>query len=158
MAAKKDEAATVTMEGVRLIFRNFAGEEGQYNPKGSRNFAVVIPEAEAKKMLRDNWNVKQLDPREEGDEGTWYLPVAVSFKNYPPRITVITSISNNRTVLSESQVEVLDWAEIENVDLIVRAYNWSANGKGGVKAYLKTMFVTIKEDELEQKYAVTGGE
>jgi hypothetical protein len=39
----------------------------------------------------------------------------------------------------------------------VRPYAWDVNGKTGVKAYLKTLFVTIDEDALELKYGQTGG-
>ena len=41
---------TVLMEGVRIIFRNFAGREGQYNREGDRNFAVLLDDKVANAM------------------------------------------------------------------------------------------------------------
>lgn len=144
---------TVLMEGVRIIFRNFAGKEGQYNREGDRNFAVLLDDATAQAMAEDNWNVKWLRPRNEDEEETpqAYLPVSVNFKGRPPRIVLITS--RGRTNLDESQVEMLDWADILNVDLIVRPYEWTVNQKSGVKAYLQSIYVTIEEDALEIKYS-----
>jgi hypothetical protein len=60
---------TVLMEGVRIIFRNFAGKEGQYNREGDRNFGVILPDDVAQQMLADGWNVKYLKPREERCRG-----------------------------------------------------------------------------------------
>lgn len=148
----------VTMEDVRIIFRNFGGIEGTYNRAGDRNFAVLLNDDVAKAMDEDGWNVKWLKPREEGDEPQAYLPVSVHFskkKNVkPPRIVMITH--NGRNVLKEDTVEVLDWVDIAMVDLIVRPYEWEVNGKTGTKAYLQSIFVTIREDELELKYAEDG--
>lgn len=144
---------TVLMEGVRIIFRNFSGREGQYNREGDRNFAVLLDEKVAHDMAEDNWNVKWLRPRgdEEGEAPQAYLPISVNFKGRPPRIVVITSRGRNN--LDESQVEMLDWVDIINVDLIVRPYEWTVNNKSGVKAYLQSIYVTIEEDPLEIKYA-----
>jgi hypothetical protein len=143
---------TVLMEGVRIIFRNFSGKEGKYNREGDRNFAVLLDDAVATAMAEDNWNVKWLPPRGEDEEETpqAYLPVSVSYKGRPPRIVMITS--RGRTNIDDTQVEMLDWATIVNVDLIVRPYEWTVNGKSGVKAYLQSLYVTIEEDELERKY------
>ncbi len=138
-------------ENCELMFRNFAGESTQYNPKGIRNFCVKIPDPDiAKSMENDGWNVKYLKPREEGEDPTAYLQVAVSFANVPPKIVLLSS--KGRTILDESNVHILDYAEIANVDLIINPYNWSVSGKSGVKAYLKSMYVTIREDALELKY------
>lgn len=145
---------TVLMEGVRIIFRNFSGKEGQYNREGDRNFAVLLDAKVAADMGEDGWNVKWLRPRndeEEGEEPQAYLPISVNFKGRPPRIVLITS--RGRTNLDESQVETLDWVDILNVDLIVRPYEWTVNGKSGVKAYLQSIYVTIEEDPLELKYS-----
>lgn len=150
---------TVLMEGVRIIFRNFAGKEGQYNREGDRNFGVLLDPQVAEAMANDGWNVKWLKPREDDEEETEqaWLPVTVRFdKGRPPRIALITS--RGRTTMDESEVEMLDWADITNIDLIVRPYTWEVSGKSGVKAYLQSMYVTIEEDELERKYAELEGQ
>jgi hypothetical protein len=141
------------MEGVRIVFRNFAGKEGQYNREGDRNFAVLLDDTVANSMAEDGWNVKWLKPREEEAEESAqaYLQVSVSYKGRPPRIVLITS--RGRSNLDENQVEMLDWADITNVDLIVRPYEWTVNQKTGIKAYLQSIYVTIEEDPLELKYA-----
>jgi hypothetical protein len=147
-----DQAKTFMIEDAQIIFRNFAGKEGQYNREGDRNFAVIIPPKVAKDMDEDGWNIKYLTPREDGDIPTAYIQVSVNFKNRPPRVVMITSTA--RTNLSDETVEVLDWADFRTVDLIARGYEWDVNGKTGVKAYLQSLFVTIEEDALERKYAI----
>lgn len=147
-----DDAKTFMIEDARIIFRNFTGREDKYNREGDRNFAVVLPEDVAEQMSKDGWNVRYLDPREEGDEPTPYISVAVNFNNRPPRVVLLTSTT--RTQLDERSVEVLDWSDIRTADLIARGYDWTVNGKSGTKAYLQSLFVTIEEDALERKYAV----
>ncbi len=146
---------TVLMEGVKIIFRNFEGKEGQYNRAGDRNFAVLLDDAVAETLASDGWNVKWLKPREDAEEGEVpqaYLQVTANFdKGRPPRVVMITS--RGRTNLDEDTVDMLDWADVQNTDLIVRPYEWSVNGKTGVKAYLQSIYVTVEEDELERKYA-----
>lgn len=142
----------ITIEDARIIFRNFSGNEGKYNAKGQRNFNVLIDDELAERLLADGWNVKYLKPYEEGDEPQARLEVKVEYeKGKPPRVVMITS--RGRTNLDESTVSILDWAEFEIVDLIINPHYWEVNGKSGIKAYLKTIFVTIREDELEKKYA-----
>jgi hypothetical protein len=149
------DKGTVMMEGVRIIFRNFQGKEGQYNRAGDRNFGVILPPDIAETMLADGWNVKYLKPREEDDDDeteTPWLSVSVNFdKGRPPRVVMVTS--RGRTNLDADSIEMLDWADITNVDLIVRPYTWEVSGRTGIKAYLHSLYVTIEEDELERKYA-----
>jgi len=140
----------VVMEDMRIIFRNFAGKEGMYNREGDRNFSVLLDDQVATAMAKDGWNVKWLKAREEGEAEQAYLQVSVNFKGRPPSVVMITS--RGRTNLTEDDVELLDWADIRVADLIVRPYDWSVNGKSGIKAYLQSIFVTIEEDALQLKY------
>jgi hypothetical protein len=145
---------TVLMEGVRLVFRNFTGKEGQYNREGDRNFGVILPEDTAEAMAADGWNVKWLQPRDddEGEEQTPWLPVKIGYgRGRPPKIMLVTE--RGRTALDENTIDTLDWADITNVDLIVRPYNYDVGGRTGIAAYVQSMYVTIEEDALERKYA-----
>ena len=141
----------IAIENAHIMFRNFRGEASKFNAAGKRNFCVRLDQDIADQMIDDGWNVKFLRPREEGDEPTPYIQVAVSFDNIEPNIFAITGHHKNR--LNSDTIDIIDYAEIENIDLIIRPYNWEVNGKTGVKAYVKNMYVTLAEDEFADKYA-----
>ena len=146
----KKKLKNIVLEDVPIMFKNFSGREGKFNREGDRNFCAVLPPEVAEAMFKDGWKVKTLDPREEGDAPLHYIQVAVRFGQYPPRIVMLTS--RGKTNVEESEVNLLDLAMIEKADLIIRPYEWEVNGNYGVKAYLKSLYVTIQEDELEYKY------
>ena len=134
----------------RGAYRNFAGERTQFNPAGKRTFVVILDEEEGHRIENLGWHIRWREPREIGDPRVAMLTVECRFGDYPPHVTLISG--NNRTPLDESNIAILDGAEIERCDLIVRPYNWEVNGKTGTKAYVKTMYVTLQEDDFGGRY------
>jgi hypothetical protein len=145
----------IVIENARIGFRNFSGKAGKFNPEGRRNFCVFIEGDLGRRLEDDGWNVRWLEPKDESEEKQAYLQVSVSYDNIPPKILIISS--KGKTVLDNTSIGILDWAEIAEIDLVIRPYNWTLhegtkNEKRGVKAYVKSMYVTIVEDEFEKKY------
>lgn len=149
------EDRTVIMEGVRLIYRNFAGREGMYNDEGDRNFAVLLDDDVAEKLARDGWHIKYIKPATEYDEPQPYIQVALKFGKRPPLIVLITMIKGEwrKTVLSEDDILVLDWVDVQNADLIIRPFEWVFGGRTGVKAYLNELYITVRQNRLVEKYS-----
>ena len=139
----------LVIEGAKLIFKNFAGEESKFNRRGNRNFCVVLEQEDAINLMDAGWNIKELNTRED-EEPLYYLQTSVSFDNIPPKVVLISG--RTKTMLDDTTIDTLDYAEIANVDLIIRPYHWEVNGKTGIKAYLKTMYVTVEVDEFAVKY------
>lgn len=141
------------VKNASIMFRNFRGEGKKFNPEGRRNFCVIFEEEDAVRLKEDGWNVRLREPAEEGDPMTGTLQVEVSYKNprYIPKIVLVTS--NGKTPLDEEDIHILDSAAIEKIDLAIRPREWEDNdGNMRIKAYLKTMYVTIEEDEFEEDY------
>lgn len=152
----------VTVENAQIILRNFSGRITEYNENGHRTFGCLLPPDIAEVMQRDGWNIKFTKVREDGDVPLPWVPVAVSYKNRPPRIVTVTKRFNQatgefeqvRTSIPEELVEMLDYVDMSHVDLILNPYSWSASGNTGVKAYLKALYITIDMDPLEARYAM----
>lgn len=143
----------LVLENATIVFRNFEGKEGKFNPAGRRNFCVLLEEDIAKDLKDHGWNIKYLSPREEGDTPQAYLQVSLNYNSYAPNVYLVSSRGKNR--LDEEDVKILDWADLANVDMVIRPYEWEVNGKKGIKAYLKTMYAVIEESPLEEKYINT---
>lgn len=141
----------LSIENAKIIFRNFEGREDRFNRAGNRNFSVIIEDKEeALRLINDDWNLKVLKPRDPDESIAYYLPVTVNMEGN----TSVKLITNkNINTLDADSVSQLDYIEIDAVDLILRPYDWEVNGKSGRKAYLKTAYVTMVEDEFADKYA-----
>lgn len=132
-------------------FRNFAGEKSQFNPTGKRTFTVIFDEATGQALAQEGWHIRWREPRDEMDDRVALLQVEVKFGDYSPKIMLISG--NDRTLLDESNIAILDTAEIGKADIIIRPYNWEVNGNIGTKAYVKSMYVTLQDDDFGGRYA-----
>jgi hypothetical protein len=102
-----------------------------YNAKGDRNFAVILDQDVAQQLANDGWNIKQLKPREDEDEPTPYLSVAVKMDGKrPPNIIMIGGDSGTRT--SSTRTPSACWTvDIGNIDMVLRPFDWEVNGNTG---------------------------
>ena len=146
----RTDVPNISIDNAQIRFRNFTGEPTKFDKAGGkRTFSVILDAEMADKLREDGWNVKSWEP-EGADEPIYHLPVEISYKIYPPKIWMISG--NKKTMLQEDTISALQYAEFTKVQLIIRPYCWEVNGKSGIKAYVKAMYVTIEEDEFEKEY------
>ena len=143
----------LVVKDARIFFRNFSGRPTKFNQSGGkRSFCLMLDQELADRLAAEGWNVKILDPRDPEDKPQPFLRVEVAYSYRKPHIVTLTSGGKRKTTISEETVDMLDYAEIERIDLSIHPYEWNVNGASGVKAYLKSMYVTLEEDELEELY------
>lgn len=145
------------VQNARIMFKNFAGNESEYNRKGDANFALVVANPEvAEQLANEGWNVKIWTPKNGGDP-IQYVRVNSTFNEYGPRIFII---DNNgmipSTPISAEEAGLLDRADIAYIDLTISPYHWERNIRGehseGISAYLKEMYVTLNRSPFESRY------
>lgn len=146
------------IDDARIIYRNFSGEGSKFNREGDRNFAVIIPNQEiADALMADknefgaSWNVKVKPPREEGDDPFMFLPVKLKFNGRGPHIYIQSGTALNK--IGEEDVAMLDDLDIESVDLDIRPYDDTINGKPFRAAYLQSMKVVQNIDRFAARMA-----
>lgn len=143
------------IEGGRMIYRNFSGRKDQYNAAGNRNFGVCVDDEMAENLKADGWRVKYLRARPDDPEQhqqAW-LPVKVNMDGQrPPIVYLITS--RGKLQLDADTIGQLDVVRVRNADMVIRPYIYPATPTrdSGVAAYLRALYVTIEEDDLELKY------
>lgn len=136
------------IDGRDIIYRNFNGAVSRFNNTGAKKFTVRLSEENAIDLKQKGFNVKQKEL--DNGEFTYQLEICINYGSYAPNIYAITG--NTKKLLDDNTVKTLQGADIINVDLCIRPYDWEVNGKVGVKAYVKYMYVTIEEDPFAGDY------
>lgn len=151
----KTVTQNIKIEGATLVKKNFSGDKKEYNQKGDRNFLVLLDPDAADALARDGWPIKHFKAKEDDPDGFEqpFMKVKVFFGKFPPTAVLITS--RGKKSLDEDTIGQLDFIRYKNIDLIIRPYNYPGfNGHpAGISAYLKAIYVTVDEDDLELKYA-----
>lgn len=140
------------IDDARIIFRNFEGRGDKFNREGDRNFSLLIEDPNtADTLIKEGWNVKIKEGRDEDDGPFMRLPVKVKFTDYGPNVYLITG--GRRHELDEESIACLDNIDIESVDMDIRPYDWEVNGRTGRTAYLQSMQVIQRIDRFAARYA-----
>lgn len=140
------------IDDARIIFKNFEGRGDKFNREGDRNFSLLIEDPNtADALIKEGWNVKIKESRDEDEPPFMRLPVKVKFTDYGPNVYLITN--GRRNELDEESIACLDNIEIESVDLDIRPYDWEVNGRTGRTAYLQAMQVTQRVNRFDAHYA-----
>lgn len=147
---------TMIIENANIFWLNFSGAERQFNPAGRRNFCIDLDPELAQQLIEEGWNVKIREPKEEGQETKYHIQAEVRFNEDPrfdPEVYIITGDSMRR--IGESEIHILDDAEILNVDLEINPHDWGTpkTGRPAIKAYIKKLYVTIQPNIFDVKYA-----
>lgn len=153
------------IENTRFIFStNFSGDpkRDKYG-KSERKANLVIPDvAMARTLIDEGFNVKMTKPRDGEDEDfvpTYYIVVKLAYRNrdgerkqWPPKVMFI--VEDSVTDLDEETVGCIDYAWIENVNVVLNKYE-SDRGKS---LYIKTMevFQRVEDDPILAKHARRG--
>lgn len=146
------------IDGASICYKNFSGKPDMFTREGDRSFSLIIPdEGLMKALCGEGWNVKVKEARDRddnpipGEPPFMHLPVKVKFNDRGPKIYLQTG--DRKTELDEDTVGCLDNAELINVDLDIRPYDWEVNGKSGRTAYLQGMCATQAIDRFSARFA-----
>ena len=136
------------IKDARIINKNFAGIEKQYNPTGKRTFCVILDNPiEAQKLSEDGWNIRILKPTDEFPDGGYMLPVEARFGEYPPVIWVRRG--GKPIQMDEVTVGELDRLRFTNAAMLVSGSEWEP---GKIKAYLRELYVDAETNDLAEAF------
>lgn len=140
------------IDGRQIIFKNFEGKGDKFNREGDRNFSLRIDDPDtADALVKEGWNVRIKEGRDD-DEGPFMrLPIKVKFTNYGPNVYLRTGDRVNE--LNEESIACLDNIEIDSVCMDIRPYDWDVNGRTGRTAYLQSIEVVQRIDRFAARYA-----
>lgn len=143
------------IDNCRIKRRNFSGTKTDFNRAGDRNFLLAIPDDELAESLKNlknengvGWNVNTWETK--NGEQVHELLVKVKFSKYGPNIYLISG--SKRIRVTEDMIDQLDKITIEHIDMDIRPYDGTVNGKPFRTAYLDAMEIVQRVDRFQERY------
>lgn len=140
-----------------IAYSNFAGRPTTYRPEGGvRTVTFVIPNDLAQQLIVDGWNIREQtfvnDPEREP---RYLLEASFTFRTRTgqPRDPKIFIVRPDSLVhVTEETADALDRADIIKVDAVLAPYYWEHGNRKGIRAYVNSLYITIKENPIDEKY------
>ena len=150
--AKKQTYKDIVLENAKIIRTDFACNHhgGLYHP----TIWVKVDGRSVKRLIREGYCIKQMVHRDTGKKD-WILIVSASIPFAGSNKTVTHLFNSKLCVECDGSVTVfdverdrwklmwLDYAVIKSGTLTLRTYKYVANGREGIKAYIKEGIVHI---------------
>ena len=136
---------------IKWAFSHFDGRADTFNDEGDHNFTIILPEEDAKRLMDEGWNIKEMDGYEEGDPPEYLLKVKISFKYEAPRVYLIKG--NRKFRADQRDLADIKRATTEQIDVIIQPSRWVNGNRTGISAYVKEMYAKIRESRFSAMYA-----
>lgn len=153
------------LDGVQIRKRNFRGERVKYNDRGNRTCLLILDRDQAEKsgfksvtdfvdyLRSENWKVGVFPVREGEDEPDAFMQVNAIYNEYE-HPNIYLKNAKGSVLLDENSVGEIDYADIANVDCILYLNYWKYDGSEGFNNRIKSMEVTILEDEITYRNTI----
>lgn len=140
-----------------IAYSNFSGRPTTYKPEGGvRTVTFVIPSDAAPELQEAGWKIRRQEfPNDPDREPRYLLEATLTFRTRngqlrDPKIFIVRP--DSLVHVTEETVDTLDRAEIVNADAVLGPYYWENGNKRGIKAYVNSLYITVKENPIDEKY------
>ena len=153
MAERQNWIDDIELEDAQIKwgFSHFDGREDTFNAEGDHNFTVILPEETAQALLKEGWNIREIEGYEEGDPPEYTLKVKISYKYEPPKVWLIKG--ERRIRADERDLADITRGTCEQIDVIITPSRWVHGQNSGISAYVKELYAKIRQSQFAERYA-----
>lgn len=153
MTDKQNWIDDIELEDVQVKwgFSHFDGRADTFNDEGDHNFTIVLPVETAEPLMKEGWNIRQIDGYEEGDPPEYTLKVKISYRYEAPKIYLIKG--NRKFKADERDLADITRATCDQIDVIITPSRWVHGQNSGITAYVKEMYAKVRQSRFSERYS-----